>query len=149
MATTPNGLPYPLPSADLRLGAGDIQALATALDLQGTAKTPVTVALATNVSGLAGTIRVYRVGAAVLVDVDVSGATFADGASVVISGTAGVPAALRPTVGTRFGAAYMTSGYPGFVYVNTSGAVTVQHRSGANRSTARGVIVYPISDLGG
>lgn len=121
MANTPNGLPYPLASDDLRQGAAAIESLATAmdpralsidsLDLAGTLVSPVT----------SGTLFLRVKGKRVELVGNLSGSFAAGAASITASGA--IPEAYRPNA-LRPGAAFFSAGsYLGGAYAGSSGVV--------------------------
>lgn len=146
MGTTTAGLPYPETTDDLREGAEAIQALAEALDLQGTVGEPVSVAM---VSGVTGFITATRVGGLIVVDIEAT-TSFPQGGTVTVSTDDGVPDAMCPTTGTKFGLAYMSGGYAGIAYLGTDGIVRVIQREATTaRTQARALVIYPAPEVGG
>jgi hypothetical protein len=135
MPTTPKlAIPYADPSEDMRdypVGVDLPQASRIEAIFYPTVWTTVPATTA-------GTIKYALMGGLVIVQVDLSGGSWAAGTIYTVSGSP-LPAAARPLTTIR-GYADM-GGYQGGGYLDTNGNVGIRHQSGGSRTNLNMTLV--------
>ena len=147
MGTTPNGLPFPESTDDMRLGAADMQALAEAIDpaMFDTGWVSIASALISPATG--GGLEARRLGDTVEIIGNVSG-SFVDGGITNIVPVGGIPAQFCPDGGrNRTAVGYGSSGYPICLLVRPDGSLGYWMRQGVSaRSSVQFSIAWTAAD---